>query len=312
MWLARDAHQADLVAALERTIGRLAFTSPPDLDVEGALRRAAARRDAPPVRDIPLAPWLRIALPAAAAVALLFGGGLLWRFIRGSPATLPAQAYRSPTGRSDSLVLRDGTRVLLGPASELTLAAGYGEGHRDVDLRGEALFDVSHDDRRPFHVRAGSATVSDVGTTFAVRTDAGDEVHVVVTSGVVLLRSASAPADQGVTLNAGDRGALRANGRVMVDRGVATEDDLAWTRGRLVFNDAPLGRVRADLRRWYGIELDIADSGSAGRHLTASFAGESAQQVLAVIALALGVTIERRGGGDTAVVHATPRDLPRR
>jgi transmembrane sensor len=181
-----------------------------------------------------------------------------------------------------------------------------------VELRGEALFDVRHDDRRPFHVRAGSATVTDVGTTFAVRTDAGDEVHVIVTSGVVRLRSASAPRDQGVTLTAGDRGALGANGRVMVDRGGATDDDLAWTRGRLVFNDAPLGRVRADLRRWYGIELDITDSRVAGRHLTAAFAGEPAQQVLDVIALALGVTIERRGGGDTAVIHATPGDLQRR
>jgi ferric-dicitrate binding protein FerR (iron transport regulator) len=112
VWLARDAQRADLVVALERTIGRLTYTAPPDLDVEGALRRAAARRDAPPVRDLPFAPWLRIALPAAAAVALLLGGGVLWRFISGSPATGAAHAYRTPAGRSDSLVLRDGTRVL--------------------------------------------------------------------------------------------------------------------------------------------------------------------------------------------------------
>jgi len=47
------------------------------------------------------------------------------------------------------------------------------------------------------------------------------------------------------------------------------------------------------------------------RHLTASFAGEPPQQVLSVIALALGAAIERRGG-DTAVVHLNARDIPQR
>jgi transmembrane sensor len=204
--------------------------------------------------------------------------------------------------------------VLLGPGSELTLVPQYGAARRDVTLRGEALFDVRHDERRPFTVRAGSATISDVGTTFAVRSDAGDEVQVVVTSGAVVLRGAAVPAERGVILNSGDRGALLADGRAVAKRDGATDADLAWTRGRLIFHRASLARVGADLRRWYGIELLIADSELAGRHLTASFAGESARQVLHVIALTLGVRIERRGreGADTAVIHATSRNLRRR
>ena len=55
-WLARDPRRADLVAALARTVGRLAFTPPPDLDVEGALRRVAARRDLPSPRSAPGTP----------------------------------------------------------------------------------------------------------------------------------------------------------------------------------------------------------------------------------------------------------------
>jgi len=312
-WLARDPRRADLVAALARTVGRMAFTPPPDLDVEGALRRVAARRDvpSPSLREHGRTPWRRIALAAAATITLLVGGALLWRVIGGGSSSIAGQTYRTPVGQSDSLVLQDGSRVLLGPGSELTLGARYGDGRRDVELRGEALFEVRHDDRRPFHVRAGSAVISDVGTTFAVRSDAGNGVHVVVTSGAVVLRGAGAPDDRGVRLERGDRGTLRTDSRVEVDRGTATEADLAWTRGRLVFNDATLDRVRADLRRWYGIEL-IADSSVADRHLTASFAGEPVQQVLDVIALALGVTIEHRGGGDTAVIHATPRQVRRR
>jgi transmembrane sensor len=298
-WLARDPRRAELMAALERTIGRMAVTPPSDLDVEAALQRTTARRDVLPVREHAWSSWRRIALPAAAAVALLIGGGLLW--LNHAPANR-LQVYHTPVGRSDTLVLRDGSRVVLGPGSELKLAAGYGEDSRDVELRGDALFEVRHDERRPFQVRAGSATISDVGTTFAVRSDAGTEVRVVVTSGAVLVRGADAPADRGVILKGGDRGALDIDGRTVTERGVASDDDLAWTRGRLIFTDASLAQVRADLRRWYGIELVIADSGLANRHLTASFAGETVPQVLDVIALALGASVERRGG-DTVVMH---------
>jgi ferric-dicitrate binding protein FerR (iron transport regulator) len=316
-WLARDPRGAELVATLERTMRRLAFTPPRDLDVDAALRRVTARRGAPAVPEV-LFPredawtlWRRITLPAAAAAVLLIGGGLVWRALKNMPPNLVAQTYRTPVGRSDSINLRDGSHVLLGPGSELTVEPQYGEARRDVTLWGEALFEVRHDERRPFTVRAGAAIVSDVGTTFAVRSDAGDEVQVVVTSGAVVLRRAGAPAEQGVVINSGDRGALRADGRAVAKRDGATDADLAWTRGRLIFHRASLARVRADLRRWYGIELLIADSEFAGRNLTASFAGDSARQVLDVIARALGVTIERRGqeGADTAVIHATSRNL---
>jgi transmembrane sensor len=91
-----------------------------------------------------------------------------------------------------------------------------------------------------------------------------------------------------------------------VRRGAATDDDVSWLRGRLVYRDAPLAHVRADLRRWYGLELVLADSALAARHLTASFAGEPPDEVLRVIGLALGAAIERRG--DTAVVR--PRRPP--
>jgi transmembrane sensor len=70
---------------------------------------------------------------------------------------------------------------------------------------------------------------------------------------------------------------------------------MAWTRGQLAYRDAPLAEVQADLRRWYGIELQVADAVLAQRTLTASFRGDSAAQVIQVIALALGADVVQRG-----------------
>ncbi len=78
---------------------------------------------------------------------------------------------------------------------------------------------------------------------------------------------------------------------------------MAWIRGRLVFREAPLTEVIASLKRWYGIELRVADKSLASRHLTTSFSGEPLDRVLEVIRLVLGADIERRG--DTVIVRLT-------
>jgi ferric-dicitrate binding protein FerR (iron transport regulator) len=69
-----------------------------------------------------------------------------------------------------------------------------------------------------------------------------------------------------------------------------------------VFRDAPLAKVRADLRRWYGVELVSTDPNLTRRHVTASFLNDPRRQVLKVITLALGASYEMRG--DTVMLRA--------
>ncbi len=321
-WLAADPARGELVAGLQRSLAVMAVTPPKDIDVEAALRRVSALLAEPDVRplhaggrELRAGRWRTMGLRAAAVLALLVGAELVWRATRRvelAPVPLAAaRTYTTPVGRTDSVHFADGSLVILGPGSTLDVGAGYGGEIRSVELHGQALFNVVHDERRPFMVRAGSALIEDLGTTFTVRNDEDDSVHVVVMSGSVRLRGrgqgTSKPnspprKEQGDVLKGGDRGAVGRDGRPMVERAGATPDDIAWTRGRLIFDNAPLSRVRADVRRWYGVELQVTDQAMAGRHLTASFAGEPVDQVLRVIGLALGARIERRG--DTAVVRA--------
>ena len=310
-WL--DAHPAEA-----RFVDAVARATPPEsapagLDVEAALRQVRARLDAPDIAADPasvvrpLRPR-RTTAPARrrwpAALAALAAAAVLLLAVLARPdgsAGRAARTLATTVGQRDSLRLPDGSRVVLGPASRLVVAAGYGDEERTVELSGEAFFDVAHDERRPFVVRAGGASVRDLGTAFVVRS-AGDEVRVAVTEGAVLLGAADARSAP-VRLDAGDRGALRPSGAPEVARGVVTADDVAWTQGRLVFRDAPLAEVAVALRRWYGVELTVADEALAGRTLTAEFTGEPVERVLEVVGLALGARVERRG--DTATVHAT-------
>ena len=92
---------------------------------------------------------------------------------------------------------------------------------------------------------------------------------------------------------------------MVVSRGTVTEQDVAWTHGELTYRDAPLSLVQADLRRWYGITLQVTDSALLRRTLKMSFAGDSAAGAVRKIALALGAETVQRG--DTVILRMPAR-----
>ena len=332
-WFASRPGEAKVMTALDDalkglTLGRAATDA---VDVEAALAKVnhlKAMDDARPIPGIApgVAPGVparkvRFALPSgfrpewiklAAAASLVIGiGALVWggRGSSDEAQVIASRTFTTGVGGRDSLQLPDGSSVVLGPGSHLTLAAGYGQQTRNLVLEGEAYFEVKHDSARPFVVTANGATIRDVGTSFGIHADSTGDVRVAVRSGVVELSRATSPG--AAVLHAGDVGVASQSGGVVTQRGAGTDDDLAWTRGQLIFRDATMAEVRDDLRRWFGIELVAGDSALLRRHLTATFSGrDSSSTVLRNIALSLPATIERHG--DTAIVRLTPETRRRK
>lgn len=217
------------------------------------------------------------------------------------------KTYATGVGKRDSVRLADGSRVVLGPQSRLVVPRDYGQSSRAVELTGDAYFDVHHDASKPFSVHANGAMIEDIGTTFAVESDVdGGATSVAVVTGSVRLRSATSAASAGVVLAAGDRGTLDAAGQAKVERDAVREDDVAWTTGRLVFNDAPLSRVIPELQRWYGVTIRVSDSALLRRTVHTSFSGESADKALEILGLTLGARVERHGDTATVVPTSSP------
>lgn len=243
-----------------------------------------------------------LALAAAALFAIGIAG-----YLRSRPGPeRPAQAVISTSqmiatgvGAIDSLTLADGTHVMIGPLSSVTVVKGYGAGRREVEVRGEAFFEVVQNASSPFITRALGATITDIGTSFAVRTDSSTGVSVTVRDGAVSLKLASEPDINAVILGAGQHGLLTPDGNAATRP--SAEQDLAWMQRRLVFRETPMSEVAEPFRRWYGIRLRLADASLARKHLTATFSGGTPEAALEIIRLALGAEIERRG--DTAIAH---------
>jgi transmembrane sensor len=285
------------------------------IDVDAAWTRfaeRAARADAglEPARRARPAPMPRLTpgarrtparwtpLRAAAALVLVATGVLVWRAAQSQHSVLATAA-----GEQRSWRLADGSQVTLGPASRLVVLAGYGGRHRTVELAGDAYFRAADSDAPQLVVRAGGAVVRDIGTAFAVHAARpGAAVDVVVTEGAVRLEP---DAGDGVLLVAGEqgrfdpaRGAVEHRGRADLDRA------LAWTRGRLIFDDVSLDDVAHRLGRWYGVDVRVGDAALAARRLSASFEDEPLDEVLGVIARSLGAVVQRQDG--RVVFH--PRD----
>jgi transmembrane sensor len=312
-FLQRNPQDREVLDGLSRLLEPTPARTIPADEVERALAEARRRRDTTGVlpmrpgrgrgasRFVSGTPWVSI----AAGVTVLLAGALLYQRASDKAALLSntvAMTHRTGSGSADSVRLPDGSRVVLAPRSELIVSADYGKTGRDVELHGVAYFDVIHDDSRPFAVRSGGATIRDVGTVFTVRADSGGSLRVAVQEGAVLVQRTGVPDDQGVLLHQGDLATMAPGEPVIARRGVVNADDVAWTTGRLVFRDATMGDVASELRRWYGVELRVADSSIATRHLTAEFQGESLDQIVSELTLALDAGVERRG--DTLVVRS--------
>jgi transmembrane sensor len=200
-------------------------------------------------------------LAAAAAVATV--GFVAW--LSSYPGNW--NAYKTNIGGRERLALTDGTTVDLNTDTELSTRLS--STRREIRLtRGEALFRVAHDSKRPFYVTAGTTVVRAVGTAFSVRIRDADHVDVLVAEGRVAVGSAGAlpSLDNPATLasapkvSAGEAASVK-HSSVSV-RKLAQPDvtrKLAWTAGHLAFQGETLEEAVQEFNRYNQRQLAIDD-----------------------------------------------------
>lgn len=298
--VAADPARSALVEALDDALRVPMPAAPTAAEVDAALSLVLARRDEATV--LPLRPrarrWPAVGRRAAAAILVVAGAALTWRALSRSTDRVGTR-YATGVGVVESLTLPDSSVATLGPATTLTLSAGYGTTSREVTLHGQALFDVRHDASRPFVVRTAAAELRDVGTRFAVESQGAEQLRVAVLEGAVAVRPARQGRTVTDTLRARDRGVLLAGGDFQVERQAVAGvgEDVAWMGRRLVLRDAPVPFVAAELARWYGLSLRVTDSTLRTRRLTATFEQTPREELARVLAAALGGSA--RLAGDT-------------
>lgn len=262
-------------------------------NVDGAWAKVAAQLDRPakpPISRRPVVGWL------AAAAAILAVGAGSWVAIGSRPTR-----YETAVGERREVVLSDGSKVTLAPASRLEVLANFGNPIRGVTLTGKAWFEVDHDEARPFRVQVGKTMVEDLGTEFEIDATTTDLV-VSVMSGSVAIHAGSATP---VTLGPNDVATVAASGASAVDHQVEVERFIAWRKGTLSFENRPLRQVLTELERWHEISFSAKDD-VLERTFTGDIPTNRLDVALATLTTAMGLTANQVGTTVTLAHKAAP------
>lgn len=171
-----------------------------------------------------------------------------------------------PKGSSYQLVLSDGTKVFLNADSKLHYPLRFASNKRDVELSGEALFEVAKNPNAPFSVNSSGMRTRVLGTIFNVSSYPGDRVqHVTLLEGKVEV----ADSNKDYILHPGEQ-FLTEGSKPRVHR-VDAELYTSWTQGTVRFQGMKLEDIVQKIQRWYDVDFVFQDPSTKSLRFTGAF-----------------------------------------
>lgn len=196
---------------------------------------------------------LRIA--AAALILIGIGAGLTYL---GQKGILSRETIISTSENQKNLqvTLPDGSIIFLNRNTELSYSLNFGRKGREVKLSGEAFFDISHDSLNPFIVKAGSARIKVIGTSFNVIShNSESEVEVYVQTGRVMISDNSG--EKNLEIDPGFVGTI--SKKAVNKKENENPNYMSWNTGLLIYNGQTLDVVFRDLKNVYNMNV-VADN----------------------------------------------------
>ncbi|QHC96728.1 FecR family protein [Pseudomonas sp. M20] len=257
--------------------------------------RLKALVETPPTRR-ERRPMLRYAV-AASVLAVALGLGLFSGL--NHPGGYRAE-FATALGERKHVALPDGSVIDLNSRSRLQVR--YEKDRRLIELsEGEAMFSVAHDAARPFVVEAGSGKVTVTGTRFDVRRDV-TQTRVAVEQGTVKVQGRDAADNQFISLTAGLGTHVDAQGKVAAAYAVNPTELTAWRSGKLVFNNASLSEVAAEVSRYRDKPLTVANPAVASLRLTSVFKSDNTDALLKALPSILPVAVRSLADGSQEII----------
>ena len=204
------------------------------------------------------------------------------------------RTYATPIGGHEVVGFADGTKIELN--TNTVLRASMTTDQRTVWLdKGEAYFQVKHDAAHPFTVFVGNHRVTDLGTKFLIRRDAG-RLEVAVEQGRVAFKTSDEKAPlQTALLSRGDAVVATPISTIMSKISPAElTNELTWRRGVLVFKHTRLADAAAEFNRYNSVKLVVADPVAANRLIGATFPINDVERFARVARDVLGLQVVYR------------------
>jgi transmembrane sensor len=223
------------------------------------------------------------------SIAAIFLIGIsIWWVLKPNQPTLNPKAESlnqivTKPGNRTHVILRDGTKVWLNADSKLTYANDFNGRTREVNLSGEAFFDVVSNPDIPFIIHGNKVTLKVTGTSFNVRDYPGElksetslmsgklevrlnedplQVFYLKPNEKITLKSSEVnevtPLSQRELLKVVKPRLIPEFSSIRIDPESNRPIESAWVNDQLVFSDESFREVADKMEKWYGVKIVFA------------------------------------------------------
>ena len=173
------------------------------------------------------------------------------------PETLVYTSVVTENGQTSRIILPDGTVVWLNSGTTLSYNNKFSVDNRNINLEGEAYFEVKRNEAIPLIVHCDELEVEVLGTEFDVNAfPENDKISVVLEKGSINLSHINNKF-QDFILQPGEIAQFDDTNNKLVVSHINTYEYISWKDGVLIFNNTPMREVFSKLELWYGVNIEV-------------------------------------------------------
>lgn len=179
----------------------------------------------------------------------LAGSQLKYNQPKSTTGAIVWNTLTTPRGRQFTLVLPDASKVWLNAGSSIHYPVTFTGAARQVEITGEAYFEVAKNEKMPFRVKINeSTTVEVLGTHFNINAYPDEnKITTTLLEGKVAIRNKQ--------LVPGQQALVQANESAILIAKADTIQSVAWKNGFFNFDNMGLQEILLQLSRWYNLQV---------------------------------------------------------
>lgn len=255
-----------------------------------AIDESESQRDARP----PKIWWV------AASVALLIAAAVGLYLTRIAPPEIRYVTTTALRGQQMTVTLSDSSVVRLNAESSITYPENFEDlEKRDIQLVGEAFFEVTRDETKPFIIRAGDLVTTVLGTSFNIQAYPDDEaIAVTVATGRVSIEVSDDERQRTdrQLLITGEQGHYSKGAGNITKTNVNLEKYLAWKDGTILLESATLKEATDILGRWYNADFVFKNPELKSCTIDGKFRDDQLPNILENLRFLLGIEYHIEAG----------------
>jgi ferric-dicitrate binding protein FerR (iron transport regulator) len=280
-------------------------------EIDAHFNKIIAREEPPNAVKQP-SNLVRLIKPFAVAASLLGIAIVSYNLFFNAPATKHltnvSNEIVAKRGAKTKLILPDGSVVWLNSDSKLSYNEKFNESVREVDLEGEAFFDVVKDKNRPFIVKTSALKIKVLGTAFNVKSYKQDAtIEATLVRGLIEVEKTNEPNASKIFLKPNEKLVYNKTRSNQSDKETIAEavikpqliyistlpanisdslrSETSWIYGRLVFEGDNFIELAQKMERWYNVKINIESSELINHRFRGAFEKENIEEALQALQL---------------------------